>query len=152
MFKSFFKNKINDTSNSAFAEKISVLYVDGQNNHNWAAMTPYMKVQMEKTGLFNVDVITTIIHSIIYPIHWNLISIIANEHIWLVVWIVIIMVMIAVIWIVIIILNQISNHHWFQLINFASTQFPIYTISPQPWRSEERRVGKECRSRWSPYH
>src|SRR2546422_11569494 len=24
----------------------------------------------------------------------------------------------------------------------------------QPWRlrSEERRVGKECRSRWSPYH
>ena len=25
----------------------------------------------------------------------------------------------------------------------------IFTISP---RSEERRVGKECRSRWSPYH
>ena len=23
---------------------------------------------------------------------------------------------------------------------------------PQWWRSEERRVGKECRSRWSPYH
>ena len=22
----------------------------------------------------------------------------------------------------------------------------------QPERSEERRVGKECRSRWSPYH
>ena len=22
----------------------------------------------------------------------------------------------------------------------------------QPSRSEERRVGKECRSRWSPYH
>ena len=22
----------------------------------------------------------------------------------------------------------------------------------EPWRSEERRVGKECRSRWSPYH
>ena len=22
----------------------------------------------------------------------------------------------------------------------------------QPVRSEERRVGKECRSRWSPYH
>ena len=43
----------------AFAEKISVLYVDGQNNHNWAAMTPYMKIQMEKTGLFEVDVITS---------------------------------------------------------------------------------------------
>ena len=24
--------------------------------------------------------------------------------------------------------------------------------SKKPWRSEERRVGKECRSRWSPYH
>src|SRR5256886_13626070 len=23
---------------------------------------------------------------------------------------------------------------------------------PNPTRSEERRVGKECRSRWSPYH
>ena len=23
---------------------------------------------------------------------------------------------------------------------------------PQDHRSEERRVGKECRSRWSPYH
>src|SRR5258707_7271084 len=25
-------------------------------------------------------------------------------------------------------------------------------ISTQEYRSEERRVGKECRSRWSPYH
>ena len=24
--------------------------------------------------------------------------------------------------------------------------------SEEPCRSEERRVGKECRSRWSPYH
>ena len=24
--------------------------------------------------------------------------------------------------------------------------------TPQGMRSEERRVGKECRSRWSPYH
>ena len=24
--------------------------------------------------------------------------------------------------------------------------------APMPQRSEERRVGKECRSRWSPYH
>jgi len=24
--------------------------------------------------------------------------------------------------------------------------------TPTKWRSEERRVGKECRSRWSPYH
>src|SRR5260370_42436929 len=27
----------------------------------------------------------------------------------------------------------------------------IYSVLPQD-RSEERRVGKECRSRWSPYH
>src|SRR5256885_17135831 len=25
-------------------------------------------------------------------------------------------------------------------------------VSGTPFRSEERRVGKECRSRWSPYH
>src|SRR3984957_2175071 len=26
------------------------------------------------------------------------------------------------------------------------------TACDEIWRSEERRVGKECRSRWSPYH
>src|SRR3989441_6895204 len=26
------------------------------------------------------------------------------------------------------------------------------SIATETWRSEERRVGKECRSRWSPYH
>ena len=26
------------------------------------------------------------------------------------------------------------------------------SIYPSGFRSEERRVGKECRSRWSPYH
>ena len=26
------------------------------------------------------------------------------------------------------------------------------TVAGTPARSEERRVGKECRSRWSPYH
>ena len=25
-------------------------------------------------------------------------------------------------------------------------------VTPETMRSEERRVGKECRSRWSPYH
>src|SRR5258708_12748239 len=30
---------------------------------------------------------------------------------------------------------------------------PILFVTPQGQkRSEERRVGKECRSRWSPYH
>ena len=41
------------------SQDIKVLVVDGQNNHNWAAMTPYMKTQFEKTGLFKVDVSTT---------------------------------------------------------------------------------------------
>ena len=30
------------------------------------------------------------------------------------------------------------------------TSVPAFTIGNV--RSEERRVGKECRSRWSPYH
>ena len=28
----------------------------------------------------------------------------------------------------------------------------VYALYDMPMRSEERRVGKECRSRWSPYH
>ena len=28
----------------------------------------------------------------------------------------------------------------------------IRSLASQGFRSEERRVGKECRSRWSPYH
>src|SRR5205823_9223735 len=31
-------------------------------------------------------------------------------------------------------------------------QMPVGTIVHNVERSEERRVGKECRSRWSPYH
>ena len=29
---------------------------------------------------------------------------------------------------------------------------PVHSHSKERTRSEERRVGKECRSRWSPYH
>src|SRR5256885_14102525 len=32
----------------------------------------------------------------------------------------------------------------------AEQGYPGFEAST--WRSEERRVGKECRSRWSPYH
>ena len=35
-----------------------------------------------------------------------------------------------------------------QLIVLVGGRDNIATVS----RSEERRVGKECRSRWSPYH
>ena len=33
----------------------------------------------------------------------------------------------------------------------VTPSFPRFSVSCQ-LRSEERRVGKECRSRWSPYH
>lgn len=36
------------------AKTISVLIVDGQNNHNWAAMTPFMKAQLEQTKRYTV--------------------------------------------------------------------------------------------------
>ena len=37
------------------------------------------------------------------------------------------------------------------LLNYLDKKFP--NLSKQlDERSEERRVGKECRSRWSPYH
>src|SRR2546427_13214028 len=35
-------------------------------------------------------------------------------------------------------------------VDFAVAQPKLMTDIPK--RSEERRVGKECRSRWSPYH
>ena len=60
-------------------------------------------------------------------------------------------------------MNQ--NPHWKQLIrNWAAIIFgnALYSLAVALFlepaglitggRSEERRVGKECRSRWSPYH
>ena len=38
------------------------------------------------------------------------------------------------------------------LINIIPDPEPTPTPGGDPERSEERRVGKECRSRWSPYH
>src|SRR2546421_9746845 len=53
----------------------------------------------------------------------------------------------------------------FSLTHFSGAGCPAYADVPfmpavgplksspgSNWRSEERRVGKECRSRWSPYH
>ena len=31
-------------------------------------------------------------------------------------------------------------------------EIPVQRVPAERLRSEERRVGKECRSRWSPYH
>ena len=36
-------------------------------------------------------------------------------------------------------------------IEMADALRDLFTVCETP-RSEERRVGKECRSRWSPYH
>src|SRR5258707_2700141 len=45
---------------------------------------------------------------------------------------------------------QLNHGTYFNLVR------DIVTAVPSAWpiieRSEERRVGKECRSRWSPYH
>ena len=40
---------------------------------------------------------------------------------------------------------------FFKMIRKNETDYIIVLII-QALRSEERRVGKECRSRWSPYH
>ena len=37
-------------------------------------------------------------------------------------------------------------------INYSKTRIVYMPTSGKDLRSEERRVGKECRSRWSPYH
>lgn len=41
------------------AEKLRLLIIDGQNNHNWKEMTPPMRRSLEATGRFTVDVATT---------------------------------------------------------------------------------------------
>ena len=46
------------TANAA-TDKIKVLIVDGQNNHQWATTTPMLKRILEDTGRFTVDVSTS---------------------------------------------------------------------------------------------
>lgn len=41
------------------AAPMKALIIDGQNNHNWRAVTPPLKRALEETGLFDVDVATT---------------------------------------------------------------------------------------------
>ncbi len=40
---------------SGAEDKVRVLIVDGQNNHNWRAMTPPMKAALEQSGRFTVE-------------------------------------------------------------------------------------------------
>ena len=38
-------------------------------------------------------------------------------------------------------------------LQMAESKYPFHLlVTDNVSRSEERRVGKECRSRWSPYH
>ena len=38
------------------------------------------------------------------------------------------------------------------IVMIANNPYPTEVVEKADARSEERRVGKECRSRWSPYH
>ena len=55
-------------------------------------------------------------------------------------------------------IGETANHANNKLLNAAikapkNNVFIVPNLKAQkPPRSEERRVGKECRSRWSPYH
>jgi type 1 glutamine amidotransferase len=44
---------------AAAEDKIKVLLIDGQNNHNWQATSPFMKKALEDSGRFAVTVATT---------------------------------------------------------------------------------------------
>ena len=53
-------------------------------------------------------------------------------------------------------LKEVTKDEFFECIGYLDAvviiwgEYPYITIFEV--RSEERRVGKECRSRWSPYH
>ena len=48
-------------------------------------------------------------------------------------------------------LGKTAQYAWF-FIAYTLLNAVFYTANNIAYRSEERRVGKECRSRWSPYH
>ena len=48
-----------DTGDKVADEKVSVLLIDGQNNHQWQETTPVIKSTLESCGLFKVDVATS---------------------------------------------------------------------------------------------
>ena len=45
-----------------------------------------------------------------------------------------------------------NQGYLYQLVMWTGTEYDIRDYKDYWVRSEERRVGKECRSRWSPYH
>ena len=53
---------------------------------------------------------------------------------------------------IIIVGTYIKNSNVFDFSESVLSLYPYFPIIFVTSRSEERRVGKECRSRWSPYH
>ena len=49
-------------------------------------------------------------------------------------------------------LSAITRMGYTQPTAIQCTAIPVVLQGRDVMRSEERRVGKECRSRWSPYH
>src|SRR3712207_4309290 len=48
---------------------------------------------------------------------------------------------------------SITNTFFYADANWTPySEAPSFEVKDHIYRSEERRVGKECRSRWSPYH
>ena len=47
--------------------------------------------------------------------------------------------------------EELADRVCFQITSRLDHAF-LFRVDPKESRSEERRVGKECRSRWSPYH
>ena len=58
--------------------------------------------------------------------------------------------------ILLLVIEVIANVWWVTQVNCEFEQNEIFEnfdeVEKRQLRSEERRVGKECRSRWSPYH
>ena len=48
--------------------------------------------------------------------------------------------------------KALEEHDWDMLEAIVALENEGKIKKPEVSRSEERRVGKECRSRWSPYH
>ena len=55
--------------------------------------------------------------------------------------------------------NLYTKYSWLGVVSLFVINFILFGVIgisvwavQMMWRSEERRVGKECRSRWSPYH
>ena len=49
-------------------------------------------------------------------------------------------------------LMGLDNPAFTKMLDFTIELFENQGLGMDYYRSEERRVGKECRSRWSPYH